>query len=80
MDEEFIESLRGLSEEQIEKKLRKLGWRPFSFRFQMADEPITRNVLPIGSQTHREVLVLDYSVIKPEEYDPHQCYELFLRD
>lgn len=79
MDKDFIESLRGLSEGEIEKKLKELGYKKGSAEFNMASQPVTRAVLPRGSESHKEVLFLDYNVIRPEQYDPHQCYAIFFK-
>ena len=79
MDKEFIKSLRGLSEAEIEKKLKDLGYQRGSVGFMMANQEVTRAVLPRGSERHKEVLILDYSVIRPEQYDPHECYAIFFK-
>ena len=80
MDRDFIESLRGLSESDIESKLKKLGYSRCSVQFQMANDLVTRAFLPRGNETHMEVLVIDYSIIRPKQYDPHECYALFVKD
>ena len=80
MDKKFIDSLRGLSESELEKKLKEFGYSRCSAGFTMINQEITKAVLPRGNQTHKEVLFVDYSIIKPQQYDPHQCYAIFVKD
>jgi len=79
MDGDFIKSLEGLPESEIEAKLKEDGWERSSVPFMMANGPVSQIVLPQGSQRHTEVLVLDYSILRPKQYDPHQCYAIYER-
>lgn len=80
MDKKFIESLKGLPESELVKRLLAEGYKGCSVPFMMADNEVTRAVLPKGSQRHKEVLFLDYNIIRPKQYNPHECYAIFVKD
>ncbi|MCX6706877.1 MAG: hypothetical protein NT001_01925 [Candidatus Woesearchaeota archaeon] len=82
MDREFIESLKGIPEEGIVAKLKEQGYERGRILFQMANSAnrgVSPGILPQGIETHTEILILDYHVLRPNQYEPHQCYAFFYR-
>lgn len=80
MDKEFIESLIGMSEDDIVAKLKEEGYIRCDVQFQMGDSArsgVSPVVLPMGIEKHRDILILDYSVLRPNQYEPHECYAFF---
>lgn len=79
MDKNFIESLKDLSESNIEKRLKEKGFTRCSSPFVMAGQAIPESVLPMGNENHKEVLFIDYNIIRPSQYHPHKCYAIYIR-
>ncbi len=72
-------SLRGLTEGEMEKKLKDDGYYRCRVPFNLGSSAVTPAILPNGKELFKETLMIDYSFINPENYTLGECYAIFVK-